>query len=361
MSFTKAMIYTLVILVHLLIVFTFFSGSCTHKPTADGPTAEAVKAPEAQSTPQAEVPGNPPATASAEQGAPGTATAQPTAPQKPHPPKIGLYTPTYYARENRALPTKLATDAGTAHAVAVIDVSRHALLYGRNEGNSLPIASLTKMMTVNLLMEDLQAGKQGLTLDTPVKVTKAAAAIGGHQVWLDPRETFTIDELLKCVIIRSANDCAFLLGEFLANGDISAFIARMNSRAKELGCRGFLFHNSHGLPTNSGKENQGNPLELAYMAERLWQYPEVMRWAATRQEFIREKTKPFQLDTTNNLLRTCPGVNGLKTGMTNAAGFCLVATCERNERRVIVVVLGMPSAKARDKLAAALVEWAYEN
>jgi len=359
MTFTKAMIYTVVILVHLLIVFVIFSGSCSKRQIADGPAAEDVSPEATPDAPQTEA-----AVAGTAPGQAAQALEMPS-PQSPAPnrqaPKVGPYTPTYYARENRALPAKLASEAGTAHAVAVIDVNRHALLYGRNEGNSLPIASLTKMMTVNLLMEDLQAGRAELTLDTPIKVTKAAAAIGGHQVWLDPRETFTIDELLKCIIIRSANDCAYLIGEYLGKGDYSAFVARMNNRAKELGCRGFVFYNSHGLPTDNRKENQGNPLELAYMAERLWQYPEVMRWAATRQEFIREKTKPFQLDTTNNLLRTCSGVNGLKTGMTNAAGFCLVATCERNERRVIVVVLGMSSAKARDKLASSLIEWAYEN
>lgn len=279
----------------------------------------------------------------------------------PSVPSVVPYSSAYYAMRQQALPAALEKSVADCAAALVVDADQQAILWGKSITQVRPLASLTKMMTTLLLMEELNRPGATLTLQTPVKVTVAASKVGGHQVWLDPRETFTIDELLKCILIRSANDCAYLVGEFLGAGDHEAFVRRMNARARELGCASFEFHNSHGLPHGSPpRENLGTMPELAYLAEQLWKYPEAMKWAGTRQEFIRENTrKPFQLDSTNRLLRSTPGVCGLKTGMTNKAGFCIAITCEREGRRRIVIVMGCTQAKIRDAIAEKLVEWSY--
>ncbi len=337
----KYLLYGMIIAIHLAIVSLFFMGDTLNQP---GPKK-----------PQEETPSETP-----EPVAESIASAQNTA----GPNRLLPFTPNYYRQQNATLPTELNRLISNCNAAAVIDPDQKIMLWGKNVTQQFPLASLTKMMTVLLLMEEIHQGNKAITLESSVKVTRNATKIGTRQVWLDPRETFTIDELLKCALIRSANDCAFLLAEFLGGGSHDAFVKQMNARARQLGCRDFVFYNSHGLPVGEGKEeNQGSVLELAYLAERLWQYPEVMKWTATRQEFIRENTKkPFQLDTTNSLLRTCPGVNGMKTGMTNKAGFCIVVTCEREQKRMIAIVMGVSGRggdKTRDEIARRLLEWAY--
>jgi D-alanyl-D-alanine carboxypeptidase (penicillin-binding protein 5/6) len=218
-------------------------------------------------------------------------------------------------------------------------------------------------MTALLVMESLQQD-QDLTLQTPVRVTREASQVGGRQVWLDPRETFTIDELLKCTLIFSANDAAYLLGQFLAGGDVHAFVDRMNRRARELGMTHFTFHNPNGLPEGKKElENTGCVRELSYVAGRLLEYPEVLKWSQTRVEHLASprRKQPTLLTTTNKLLGTVPGVNGMKTGFTDDAGWCMAATCERNGRTVIVVVVGCSDAKLRNPLVTQLVNWAYEQ
>jgi len=342
----KYLLYGMIIAIHLAIVSLFFMGDSLNQSGKKKPEPETLT-----ETAESANPGDdllPP-----EQSRPGKQTLPP-------------FSPDYYLQQNATLPAELNRMISNCNAAAIIDPDQKTILWGKNVTQQYPLASLTKMMTVLLLMEEIYQGNKGITLESTVKVTKAATKIGVRQVWLDPRETFTVDELLKCALIRSANDCAFLLAEFLGGGSHDSFVKQMNTRARQLGCQNFVFYNAHGLPdTKTSKENQGSVLELAYLAECLWQYPEVMKWTATRQEFIRENTKkPFQLDTTNALLKTCPGVNGMKTGMTNKAGFCIVVTCEREQKRLIAIVMGVSGRggdKTRDEIAKRLIEWAYKQ
>lgn len=273
------------------------------------------------------------------------------------------YTENYFQLQNHQLPAELQRLVGNCRAAAVIDMDRKILLWGKEYTKAYPLASLTKMITALLAMESLEKEGSQLSLESPIRVSVAASKVEGRKVWLDPRETFTFDELLKCMLIRSANDCAFLLGEFIAGGDHDKFVAMMNSRAKELACNNFVLYNSHGLPHGANRlENLGNILELAFIAELLWEYPQIMKWTATRYETIREDSKLFQLDTTNQLLRSCEGVNGMKTGFTNQAGYCIVASCERQEKKMLAVVMGVDGKsgdKVRNEIAKHLLEWAY--
>jgi len=270
-----------------------------------------------------------------------------------------------WRRPQVALPSKLAAKTGRCRSGVLLDWGNNTVLWSKNDRSLAPIASLTKMMTALVFMEIVEQDPE-LRLDTPVKVTRSAWRIGGSEVYLDPRETFTLDELLKCVMIRSANDAAHLIAEFLGKGEPARFVGRMNAKARELGLEGLSFHNAHGLPDRkTGKENQGAAIELAYLAGLLLEHPEVVRWSSTPLDYVRKRSQApvkladRQLTNHNPLVKTCPGVNGMKTGFTNRAGFCLAATCERQKRVLIAVVTGCSTKQARNDLVAALLDWGY--
>ena len=277
----------------------------------------------------------------------------------------------YYEMALAEMPAKLSQEINKCKSGICVDLTNKKVLWAKNEKTAGCIASMTKMMTVYLMMKDLKKPGSQLTMETVVPATPEACKIGGHQIYMDPKETFTLEELLKCVLIRSANDCAYLLGAFLAGGSEEAFVKRMMDEAKEMGLESFIFHNAHGLPVPLAKgrlENMGSPIELAFLAEQLMDMPEVVKWSATKHDCIREnspnpKFKKFDLDSTNTLLgrASCPGVNGMKTGMTNGAGFCITATCERDGRRMVVVAMGCNNGKERDNLVSQILNWAYSK
>ena len=277
----------------------------------------------------------------------------------------------YYEMALAEMPAKLSQEINKCKSGVCIDLTNKKILWAKNEKTASCIASMTKMMTVYLLMKDLKKPGSQLTLETVVPATPEACKVGGHQIYMDSKETFTLEELLKCVLIRSANDCALLMGQFLAGGSEEAFVKRMMDEAKGMGLNNFVFLNAHGLYVTNGKngtrmENMGAPVELAFLAEQLMDIPEVVKWSSTKHDCIREnspKYKRFDLDSTNTLLgkAACPGVNGMKTGMTNGAGFCITATCERDGRRMVVVAMGCNSGKERDNLVSQILNWAYSK
>ena len=336
-------ILSAIILIHL-VVLGFLFGPCRPDPDAKGSdvTEQVVEGPDGDETED-------------ESGSGDTSPSQ-------------HYGPGFYTDALSPLPTALETASKTCRGGIAVDWTSRSVLWEKQDTTAYPIASLTKMMTVLLLMESLEQDQE-LTLQTPVRVTKQASKVGGRQVWLDPRDgSFTIDQLLKCTLVFSANDAAYLLGQFLGGGDHQTFVDRMNSRAHQLGLTHFTFHNANGLPEgNEKKENKGCARELSYLAGSLLEYPQVLKWSQTTRETLtsdfREKKgdEPTMLTTTNKLLGNVRGVNGMKTGFTNAAGWCMAATCERDGRVVIVVVTGCKVAEARNALVKNLIEWAYKG
>ena len=193
------------------------------------------------------------------------------------------------------------------------------------------------------------------------KVAQAAAAnltpttleLGGKSPCIIDADCRLEDAALKIAhgkLLNAGQTCIAPDYVLVPRGSESAFVTRMNERAKALGCRQFVFHNTHGLPDN-GRENLSSPVELAYLAGVLMDVPEIMRWTTVRRDAIREDKKILYLDTTNSLLGRCPGVNGMKTGVTNKAGHCITLTCDRDGRRLAVVVMGAANSKSRDALA----------
>jgi D-alanyl-D-alanine carboxypeptidase (penicillin-binding protein 5/6) len=333
-----------VIAVHVVLLAVFFGPRTWRSPKPA--TGTAVVPP----------PGAPAALPPTAGSGPPPGTAAPPAGEQGIPP----YSTSFFTKTTRPLAPKLEIEAAACRTGVVVDWSARRLLWGKAETRAVPIASLTKMMTVLVLVQDL-ATRTDIGLSAPIQVTREAALVGGRQVWLDPRETFPLEDIMRCALIHSANDAAFLLAQRMA-GSESAYVKRMQERAVALGVTSFSFHNAHGLPAGPTQlENTGSAVELAYLAGRLLQYPKVVEWSGTRLSYLEPRLdgKKTQLLNTNHLVGRVRGVNGMKTGFTDKSGYCLVATCERAGRQVITAVTGCARSAERDDLAIDLIEWAY--
>ncbi len=236
-------------------------------------------------------------------------------------------------------------------SAVVMDVSSGQILYAHNPHKQAIPASLVKMMLAVVTLERSQQGQ--VALIDQYTVSAAASRIGGHQVYLKQGEVFGLEELLKAVVIGSANDAAYAVAEHVA-GTQKEFVTLMNQRARELGMRNTVFANVHGLPPNKRKgqkENYSTAYDLALLAKHLTRFPVILKWSSTRLDTFRDGT--FQLLNTNHkFLRGFAGADGLKTGYhPRGAGFSMVGTAVRHGRRLLTVVLG--SRNPRDRLTAA--------
>jgi D-alanyl-D-alanine carboxypeptidase (penicillin-binding protein 5/6) len=241
-------------------------------------------------------------------------------------------------------------------AALVVDAESGEVLFAERSKRKVIPASLVKMMTSLIALEKIERGEEFLT-DT-YTVTAAASRIGGHQVYLKHGEIFSLGELLKAVVIGSANDAAYAIAEHVA-GSHSAFVAIMNRRASELGMRNTRFANSHGLPPERRKgqtENETTARDMALLARAVVRQPRFLKWSSTRLDSFRDGT--FQLLNTNHkFLRQVEGADGLKTGYhSRGAGFSLVGSAVRGGRRLIVVVMGAERAAQRLKVASRLID-----
>jgi serine-type D-Ala-D-Ala carboxypeptidase (penicillin-binding protein 5/6) len=263
-------------------------------------------------------------------------------------------------------------DWGDISSLPMSKLARTGILVNIDTGNVLwakkcrtpvPIASMTKMMTILLVMEEIK-NNPDFSLNTEIQVTNEAYRIGGSQVYLDPREKFTVKQLLKTVIIKSANDSAYLLAQYIGNGDVHSFVAKMNKKAKQIGMPNAHYSNPDGLPEKySSNDNKATAEGLVFLAERLLQFPLVVKDAQTKLAYFREGSKkPTMLINTNKLVRSgFTGITGMKTGYIRRSGFCLTATCERNSQRLVAVVTGFKSSKDRDKFVKQLLNWGYKR
>lgn len=251
-----------------------------------------------------------------------------------------------------------------ARAGILVDLDTGKVLWSKNATEAVPIASMTKMMTVLITYEAIRGGN--INYDKEIRVSKSAASVGGSDIWLDPRESFPLKVLLKAIIIKSANDAAQLVGETLGDGKIEVFIKKMNKRAEVLGLKKAKFYNPHGLPgASSSKDNVASCEDLAKIAALLLQYPDVLKMSSTGIDYVERKIgkhKKTMLTNTNNLVRKgVKGVDGMKTGFTRRAGSCLTATCKRDGRRFITVVTGFNKASERDNCVKQLLDWGYKQ
>lgn len=232
--------------------------------------------------------------------------------------------------------------AGIYKGYIVIDAATGNVLLEDNPNVVAPPASMTKIMTFLVVDDAIKAGT--LSLDTPVRITEEDWRMGGTQVHLDPRETFTVEELLYALMIQSANDAATALARAAA-GSREIFVERMNARARALGMNNTRFVTPHGLPPSSRNEADGDlttPADFARLSREAVLKTDILRYSSVKRRTFgaAQRLEPTVMDNHNKLLGRVDGVDGLKTGYTRAAGYCLAATAERNGRRIISVIMG---------------------
>ena len=239
-------------------------------------------------------------------------------------------------------------------AAVLIDEDSGTVLYEKNADERRPVASITKVMTLLLTFEALKAGK--IALGDIVPVSEHAYHMGGSQIWLEPGEQLTLQEMLKAICISSANDAAVAVAEFVA-GSEPAFGDAMNARAAALGMTATHFANACGLDEEG---HLSSARDVAVMSrEMLLHHPEVREYCTVWMDTLRGGRT--QLVNTNKLLKSYPGITGLKTGTTGKAGVCITASAERDGLRLIAVVLGASSGKERFEAAKTLLDYGFAH
>ena len=239
-------------------------------------------------------------------------------------------------------------------AAILVDEDSGTVLYEKNADARRPIASITKVMTLLLTFEALEAGK--ISLDDFVPVSEHAYHMGGSQIWLEPGEEMTLNDMLKAICISSANDAAVAVAEYVG-GSEPAFAEMMNARAAELGMTNTHFVNACGLDE---PEHLSTARDVAAMSrEMLLHHTEVRDYCSIWMDTLRGGAT--QLVNTNKLLKSYSGITGLKTGTTGKAGVCISASAERDGLRLIAVVLGAASGKERFQAASTLLDYGFSH
>ena len=251
----------------------------------------------------------------------------------------------------------LAAPEVAAPSCLLMERSTGTVLYEKEADRQLAPASVTKIMTLLLVMEAIERGQ--LRWDGLVTVSAHAAGKGGSQVFLEENEQMTVRDMVKCVTVSSANDCAAALAEAVA-GSESAFVEQMNRRAEELGMTGTHFANCTGLDDEAGADvHYTTARDIAVMSRELLSHPEIRQFTTIWMDTIRDGT--FGLSNTNKLVRFYPDTTGLKTGYTSSAGYCMSASAEREGMELIATVMHCSSSTDRFESAKALLEYGFSN
>lgn len=240
-----------------------------------------------------------------------------------------------------------------AKAALLMDYETGTVLYEKNAHQKLPVASITKIMTLLLAMEAIEEGR--LKLDDPVHVSPYAASMGGSTVFLEAGETFPVSTILESIIVASANDGSVALAEKIY-GSHELFVQKMNERAQQLGMKNTNFVNCTGLPAEN---HYTTAYDVALMSRELLKHPLFFKWSTIWLDYMRDgKT---MLVNTNRLIRFYEGCDGIKTGYTQEAGHCISATAKRGNLRLIAVILGAPTSQIRFNEARKLLDYGFAN
>ena len=246
------------------------------------------------------------------------------------------------------------TDLGlNAKSAILMEESTGNILYESNPDERLPIASVTKVMTMLLIMEAVDSGK--ISLDEMVTVSENAMSYGGSTMFLETGEQLTVNDMLKGIAVASANDGCVAMAEHLA-GSESAFVDMMNEKAKELGMENTHFMNTNGLDED---DHYSSARDVAIMSRELMKHETIFNYTSIWMDTLRGGK--FQLANTNKLIRFYDGANGLKTGSTSKALCCLSAAAKRNDMQLIAVVLGAPTSAERFASAKSLLDYGFAN
>lgn len=267
--------------------------------------------------------------------------------------------PTIAAEEAKSPNAANSSNSGPALAqnavsAVVIDAESGTVIFEKNSHQKLPPASITKVMTMLLVMEAIDQGK--LKLTDMVTTSERAASMGGSQIFLEVGEQMSVEEMLKGVAMASGNDASVALAEKLA-GTEDQFVAMMNERAAQLGLKNTHFMNSNGLPVEN---HYSSAYDIAVLSRELMKYELIRSFTGKYQDYLRKDSeKPFWLVNTNKLVRFYDGADGIKTGYTSEAKFCLSASAVRDGMRLIAVVMGAPSTKVRNAEVTQLLDYSF--
>ena len=255
-----------------------------------------------------------------------------------------------YAEESENLLQSLS-----AKSVILMEASSGQVLMEKNADEKLPPASITKIMTLLLVMEELKTGS--ITLEDKVTASREASSKGGSQIWLKEGETMTVHELIKAAAVASANDASTALAEYIS-GDEMNFVALMNKRASELGMINTNFENCSGLD-DTAENHYSTARDIAIMSCELMKYEKIKEYTTIWMDSLRNGET--ELVNTNKLVRFYKGTTGLKTGTTSKAGYCISATAQRDGMELIAVVLGSDNSADRFEDAKKLLNWGFAN
>ncbi len=241
-----------------------------------------------------------------------------------------------------------------ATSAIIIEASTGTVIYNKNEHEKLAPASMTKMMGLLLIMEQIEKGN--LKWDEKVTASANASSMGGSQIFLETGEQMTVEELVKGISIASGNDAMVAMAERIA-GTEEAFVELMNKKASELGLKNTNFKNCTGL---DAENHYSSANDMALIAKELVKHDKILEFSGTYEDYIREGTdKSFWLVNTNKLVRFYQGVDGLKTGYTTTAGYCLTATAKKDGMRIITVVMNEPDSATRNSETTAMLDYGF--
>ncbi|MBG9814903.1 D-alanyl-D-alanine carboxypeptidase [Bacillus endophyticus] len=246
--------------------------------------------------------------------------------------------------------------AEKAESAILIERDTGEILYEKNGDEKLPPASMTKVMTMILIMDALDKGK--IKMSDKVRTSEHAASMGGSQIFLEPGEEMTVEQMLKGIAIASGNDASVAMAEHIA-GSEEEFVSMMNQKAKDLGLKNTKFQNPTGL---SVEDHYSTAHDMSIMAKELLKYEGITKFTGTYEDYLREDTdKKFWLVNTNRLLKFYDGVDGLKTGYTKEAKYCLTATAKKGNMRVVAVVFGADTPKDRNSQITKMLDYAFSK
>lgn len=243
-----------------------------------------------------------------------------------------------------------------AKSAILIEPTTGKIIFEKNAHEKLPMASMTKMMTLLLIMENIENGN--LKWDEIVTASEHAASMGGSQIFLEPGEEMTVEDLVKGICIGSGNDASVAMAEKIG-GTEEKFVIMMNKKAKELGLKNTNFVNACGLDADN---HYSSAYDMVIIAKELVKYKKILEFTGTYEDYLRKNTpNSFWLVNTNKLVRYYSGVDGLKTGYTKSAGYCITTTAYKNNMRLISVVMGEPSSKIRNNETISLLDYGFNT
>ena len=246
--------------------------------------------------------------------------------------------------------------AENAKSAIMIEASTGKLIFEKNKDEKLPMASMTKMMTLLLIMENIEIGN--LKWDEKVTASQYASSMGGSQIFLEPGEEMTVEDLVKGICIGSGNDAAVAMAERIG-GTEKEFVKMMNKKTKELGLKNTNFVNACGLDDDN---HYSSAYDMAMIAKELVKHEKILEYTGTYEDYLRKDTdNSFWLVNTNKLVRYYQGVDGLKTGFTETAGYCITTTAKKNNMRLITVVMNEPSSSIRNAETTSMLDYGFNT